>query len=299
MNDNELGSSNLDGEKFVTEPDLCLITLTNTKVYVKFSELARVPFQNQRFHVYFLLIIFTLILFDPYDRSSTWPPGTHWMFWVAIPTEFFLVFFAVLKVVQVAFRRPIFVSPICLTTTIIVAVIMLNFEAYMLDIEMISFYEILKRTPFNYGMVLLFELTYFHLVFQETSDLESQNPEEKQVQNPSGSVRKNTLIRIDKLGISVASIILVESDGHYVNVHTSTQKFYARARISDVAARIDESFGVLVNRSLWVSSEIILHYVEKNGKLTLLLKDGSKVDVARPRKKEVIDWLSGRFSAQD
>lgn len=299
MTDDDINPSNLGGKIFFTEPDMCLITLSNTKVYVKFSELARVPFQNQRFHVYFLLIIFTLILFDPYDRSSTWPPGTHWMFWIAIPTAFFLVFFAVLKPVHVVFNRPIYVSAVCLTTTIIVAVIMLNFEAYMLGIEMISFYEILKRTPFNYGMVLLFELTYFHLVFQDASDLENQEPEGEQAQTSPKPTRKNTLIRIDKLGISVASIILVKSDGHYVNVQTSTQKFYARARISDVAARIGESYGVLVSRSLWVSSEIIQHYVEKNGKLILLLKDGSQVDVARPRKKDVIAWLNGRFGAED
>lgn len=78
-----------------------------------------------------------------------------------------------------------------------------------------------------------------------------------------------------------AEIWAVESEDHYLRLHTSQGQDLILMRLSDAVAELEGIEGAQVHRSWWVARGAIAEARRGDGRATLTLKDGSEVPVSR------------------
>lgn len=89
-------------------------------------------------------------------------------------------------------------------------------------------------------------------------------------------------------------IILLEAQGNYLRILTSEGEFNERCQMSSACENLDDSLGVQVHRSFWVSFSAIDALVRADGTLSLRLTNGEEVKIARPRQREVRSTLEAK-----
>ena len=82
-----------------------------------------------------------------------------------------------------------------------------------------------------------------------------------------------------------AEIWAVESEDHYLRLHTSKGQDLILMRLADAIVELDGLEGAQVHRSWWVSRDAIADAKRGDGRATLTLKDGSEVPVSRTYAK--------------
>jgi hypothetical protein len=82
-----------------------------------------------------------------------------------------------------------------------------------------------------------------------------------------------------------AELWAVESEDHYLRLHTSQGQDLILLRLADAVAELDGIEGMQVHRSWWVARAAIAEARRGDGRATLTLKDGSEVPVSRTYAK--------------
>lgn len=82
-----------------------------------------------------------------------------------------------------------------------------------------------------------------------------------------------------------AELWAVESEDHYLRLHTSKGQDLILMRLADAVAELEGIEGAQVHRSWWVAREAITQAERGDGRATLTLKDGSQVPVSRTYAK--------------
>jgi hypothetical protein len=77
----------------------------------------------------------------------------------------------------------------------------------------------------------------------------------------------------------------VESEDHYLRLHTSGGQDLILMRLADAVAELEGIEGTQVHRSWWVARDAIVGAERGEGRATLTLKDGSQVPVSRTYAK--------------
>ena len=77
----------------------------------------------------------------------------------------------------------------------------------------------------------------------------------------------------------------MESEDHYLRLHTSQGQDLILMRLADAVAELEGIEGAQVHRSWWVAREAIAESRRGDGRATLTLKDGSEVPVSRTYAK--------------
>lgn len=90
-----------------------------------------------------------------------------------------------------------------------------------------------------------------------------------------------------------ADIWAVESEDHYLRLHTSKGQDLILLRLADAVAELEGIEGAQVHRSWWVARDAIADARRGDGRATLTLKDGSEVPVSRTYAKLLRDrgWI--------
>lgn len=90
-----------------------------------------------------------------------------------------------------------------------------------------------------------------------------------------------------------AEVWAVESEDHYLRLHTSKGQDLILLRLADAVAELEGIEGAQVHRSWWVAREAIADARRGDGRATLTLKDGSEVPVSRTYAKLLRDrgWI--------
>jgi hypothetical protein len=100
---------------------------------------------------------------------------------------------------------------------------------------------------------------------------------------------------LDRLPIRLRSstIYAVESEDHYLRVHTSGGEELILMRIADAIRELSGLDGLQTHRSWWVAREGLADAARANGKLVLKLKSGTEAPVSRTYLKAVKDkgWI--------
>jgi len=78
-----------------------------------------------------------------------------------------------------------------------------------------------------------------------------------------------------------AEVWAVESEDHYLRLHTSKGQDLILLRLADAVAELEGIEGTQVHRSWWVARDAIADAKRGDGRATLTLKDGSEVPVSR------------------
>ncbi|MBT9472858.1 MAG: LytTR family transcriptional regulator DNA-binding domain-containing protein [Phenylobacterium sp.] len=90
-----------------------------------------------------------------------------------------------------------------------------------------------------------------------------------------------------------AEVWAVESEDHYLRLHTSKGQDLILMRLADAVAELEGIEGAQVHRSWWVARDAIADAKRGDGRATLTLKDGSEVPVSRTYAKVLRDrnWI--------
>jgi DNA-binding LytR/AlgR family response regulator len=100
---------------------------------------------------------------------------------------------------------------------------------------------------------------------------------------------------LDRLPVRMraAEIYAVESEDHYLRVHTSAGQELILMRLADAVRELAALEGLQTHRSWWVARQGLADVVKGDGRLTLKLKSGAEAPVSRTYVKTVKDagWL--------
>lgn len=90
-----------------------------------------------------------------------------------------------------------------------------------------------------------------------------------------------------------AVIHAVQSEDHYLRLHTSKGSDLILVRLSDAVAELEGIEGAQVHRSWWVAREAVTEVRRDNGRVTLVLPGGVEAPVSRPNVKALKDagWI--------
>ena len=76
-------------------------------------------------------------------------------------------------------------------------------------------------------------------------------------------------------------IIALETEDHYLRVHTAQGSALVLMRMTDAVASIDLRLGAQVHRRWWVAQDAVVETRSEGQKLLLSLKNGAEVPVGR------------------
>jgi len=93
--------------------------------------------------------------------------------------------------------------------------------------------------------------------------------------------------------LRAADIYAVESEDHYLRVHTSAGQELILMRLADAVRELVGVEGMQTHRSWWVAKQGLADVVKGDGRLTLKLKSGAEAPVSRTYAKAVKEagWL--------
>ena len=94
--------------------------------------------------------------------------------------------------------------------------------------------------------------------------------------------------------LNVCDIVWIEAEDYYVLVHSKRGRHMVRAALSSLEDRLDPHVFLRVHRAAIVNTAEVQE-VSDDGKLTLLLSDGSRVVVSRSRRPHVEPMLLPRL----
>jgi len=90
-----------------------------------------------------------------------------------------------------------------------------------------------------------------------------------------------------------AELYAVESEDHYLRVHTSAGQELILMRLADAVRELAGVEGLQTHRSWWVAKQGLADVVKGDGRLTLKLKSGAEAPVSRTYLKAVREagWM--------
>lgn len=94
-------------------------------------------------------------------------------------------------------------------------------------------------------------------------------------------------IEIGKQSFAASDIMMLEAQGNYLKVVTSSGNFIERCQISTATEQLGESLGLQIHRSCWVSFAAISALVRVDNTLCVKLVNGDELKIARPRQRQV------------
>lgn len=97
---------------------------------------------------------------------------------------------------------------------------------------------------------------------------------------PAGAAPARFLERLP-FKLKGATIHAVESEDHYLRVHTDRGSDLVLMRLSDAVAELEGLEGAQVHRSWWVAKEAVLGAKRGDGRATLTIKGGVEAPVSR------------------
>lgn len=98
---------------------------------------------------------------------------------------------------------------------------------------------------------------------------------------PEGDVQSAPILARIPMKLRGAKLYAVQAEDHYVRLFTSAGSDLVLLRFSDALGELHGLEGAQVHRSWWVARDAPLSSVRENGKLLLVLRDGTKAPVSR------------------
>lgn len=83
----------------------------------------------------------------------------------------------------------------------------------------------------------------------------------------------------------------VRTAGNYLDVTLRSEKLFVQATMRSFLQQMEESDGLLLHRSLWLSLDEVTSYQRQGMEILVQTRDGEAVKTARSRQSEVLAWL--------
>ena len=106
---------------------------------------------------------------------------------------------------------------------------------------------------------------------------------------PAGAPRAVRFLERLPVKLKGAQVYAVEAEDHYLRVRTSKGSDLLLMRLSDALRELDGIEGAQTHRSWWVAKEGVAEVRRTDGRIALVLKDGSEAPVSRPNIRPLRD----------
>ena len=214
-----------------------------------------------------------LTFFGVYDQDS--PAWVRFFMWIVTCTVGVV---ASGFVVPAVFQREVVgrILPVqaAITAAVISVPVLLSLYLYM---GLFGIWVPLHLLPMQYIYVFAISLVLTlvaYLINRATAHSDTAD----------GSLRVEAAQRfLDRLPVKFrrAELWAVSSEDHYLRVHTNLGEELILMRLADAVRELDGAAGVQVHRSWWVAKDGVSDARRDNGKLVLVLKNGTDVPVSR------------------
>lgn len=131
----------------------------------------------------------------------------------------------------------------------------------------------------------------FTLVFHDITELvagdETPKPQahRRLAKIPTTANQRIVLVDVD-------DVLAIRSEGHYTHVHTAAGARFCNLAIGDLEARLDPARFARVHRSHIVQLGAVAQITRDDGRVTLELRDGTRVPVSRTSASTVLKRLN-------
>jgi len=98
---------------------------------------------------------------------------------------------------------------------------------------------------------------------------------------PAAPARPDAFLDRLPIRLRTATLYAVESEDHYLRVHTSAGQELILMRIADAIRELSTVDGLQTHRSWWVARDGLADVVRQSGRLVLKLKSGQEAPVSR------------------
>lgn len=163
-------------------------------------------------------------------------------------------------------------------------------------VELSSFKKTFKKNKIVYSILLfaVFLLALYSFVRWKKSDrnkkrlneenefLNIENEKTKtELENVKSLVHNDHIVLKNKTKVYLSELIYIKSDGHYLNLHTTSKKEFVRGKISEMEQQLPPNF-VKCQRSYIVNQ----NYIKQYGSTEVFMSNGDVVPVSRGFKFE-------------
>jgi DNA-binding LytR/AlgR family response regulator len=148
------------------------------------------------------------------------------------------------------------------------------------------------RLPFFYLAVLVVTAPMLAInLLAQRRPLETHAEDARRT--PEGAVQPAAIFSRMPMKLRGAKLYAVQAEDHYVRLFTSAGPDLVLLRFSDALAELRGIEGAQVHRSWWVARDAAQSSMREEGKLFLVLRDGTKAPVSRTftRALQANGWL--------
>lgn len=152
-----------------------------------------------------------------------------------------------------------------------------------------------QYVPRLYGLVLIISLAMTGMGYLIDRAGLSKSPVYSE-EEESGQSRNPEQLFLQRLPARYANAELyaVESDDHYLRIHTSLGQELILMRLSDAVRELEGLDGAQIHRSWWVARKGVKDILRADGKVSLKLQNDAIATVSRPNVKRLKEdgWLN-------
>lgn len=98
-------------------------------------------------------------------------------------------------------------------------------------------------------------------------------------------------IRILSKQFPISDLLLIQANEHYLTILTRNGEETHRTPMNAILPQIGDEEGIHPHRSFWISKDFILEVKLVGTKPMIICKDGTKIPVARGRRKDIEKWV--------
>lgn len=163
-----------------------------------------------------------------------------------------------------------------------------------LTVFQLALYSGTRYAPFTdllaigqaFVIIQVFEALYFAYVFPILRERLRPAPEKKEEEV------EERLIESAGQSFDLGNVLCMVSQEHHVHIATADGGHKIRARLGDLVSQTRADEGVQLHRSHWAARHAIAGIEKDGANDVLVLVNGERLPIARPRRGEVREWLS-------
>lgn len=241
-----------------------------------------------RFLVFVGLVVAILTLFDTHNYGQMLGPWRSALVWTVSVTLIVLLYSAITSLLislKAKLEWLVVYMPVVGSVSMALSSVATIHFVYVLHHEPVPASAFWSHLPFNIAAMVIFETLFFVFV----APILMQNLAAK----TTPTEKPKALLLVENTEIAIEEIVYLKAQDHYVSITLRDRaQLLLRARLRDMVRLLGDADGGMVHRSYWVAWHAVRAYEVSENSQHLILNNGTKLPVAKGRRKNVERGLS-------
>jgi DNA-binding LytR/AlgR family response regulator len=255
-------------------------------------------FRSKRFWATFALVVLIFVVSGPYGTLERMTPGVRAGYWLIVHAVTWAIAIVFSITVEILLRHRIGSTLARMMIGSLVAALPIGFALGVIDYAFSGQWTEMEngfhRALFALPLCALFCLLSWVTMHQQIAAVAdpSTPPNATTVPSPEttgSNAEPEILIRLKPQNRGRITRLSVED--HYTEVVTARGRELVLLRFSDALKELGGTPGLQVHRSHWVAAAEVERLKRENGKLFVVMRDGTEIPVSRPN----LEMVRARF----